>query len=219
MNMSADSLWTVASPEALIELDGISTARKLQRAPGTMLRWSIRPLSGRLIELQREAGTVSTSAALRLVHETQCNGEPAAWVTSGSTIFLAEDARAAGVDLDGLAVVRAPDADRALRTIERLVRSEGFGVVVLDLEQETTFSNAAAARISRLAQLANTAVIAIAPTKSSSPFGAQASARVAVMRERTRNGRMRWRVDIRRDKRFGASELAEETLDAPAGLR
>lgn len=104
------------------------------RAPAER-RWSVEALAGRLVELSAPAhgpGALYTAASALLV-ECQLRGEIAAWVAAGPAHFHPGDLVECGVDLAALPVVRAGDLARAARAADRLLRSGGFGLLILDL--------------------------------------------------------------------------------------
>jgi hypothetical protein len=111
-------------------------------------RWDGSALAGRLVELSAAGGAGALTWALRLVAEVQAAGglaagtpsaaahgaaRPVAWVQTAAGGFYPPDAAATGVALEALAVVRVPDAAAVARAAERLARSGGFALVVLDL--------------------------------------------------------------------------------------
>ena len=95
--------------------------------------WSLYELVGRLVELSGQQSAARLTAALGLVLETQLCGDHAAWVTFEHSAFFPPDAAAGGIDVESLPVVRIPSAVAAGRAAEHLVRSGGFGLVVVDL--------------------------------------------------------------------------------------
>ena len=79
------------------------------------------------------ADAASLTAAFGLVLDAQLSGDRAAWVSLAGTSFFPPDVMDGGIDLDALPVVRVPDARAAGRAADHLVRSGGFGLVVIDL--------------------------------------------------------------------------------------
>jgi recombination protein RecA len=61
------------------------------------------------------------------------SGEPVGWVTLAEHSFYPPDVARGGTDLAALVVVRLARADSIARAGEKLLRSGGFGVIVLDL--------------------------------------------------------------------------------------
>jgi recombination protein RecA len=101
-------------------------------------------LAGRFVELSGARSTGVLTAAFGLVLEAQFKGELAAWIGLAHSTFFAPDAHAGGVDLDALVVVRVPDAPSAGRAADQLLRSGGFGLVVIDLHAAAEVNSAAA---------------------------------------------------------------------------
>ncbi|HKY20331.1 MAG TPA: hypothetical protein VJM31_03855 [Vicinamibacterales bacterium] len=97
----------------------------------------MRDLVGRLVELSGQRAAACLTAAFGLVLETQLSGDRAAWVTFEQSAFFPPDVAAGGVDVESLPVVRVGNALAAGRAAEHLVRSGGFGLVVVDLSSKT----------------------------------------------------------------------------------
>lgn len=119
-------LYTLAVPSA---------SRLLPDLPG----WRVVDLAGRLVELSGLRSTAHLTAAFGLVLDAQLCGDRAAWITSEQSAFFPPDVDAGGVDLESLPVVRVPNVRTAGRAVEHLVRSGGFGLVVVDLSGEPLY--------------------------------------------------------------------------------
>ena len=210
---------TVASADGarVLSLDAMRAPRVVP-AP----RWGLDELTGRLTELSGQGAAASLTAAVMLVLEAQTRGEPVAWLMLPPASFYPPDLADAGVDLDALVVVRAPDAVVIARAADRLLRSGGFGLVVLDLGPAgaaVELPIAVQGRLVGLAQHHDAALVVVTDKPSSSPsLGSMVSLRAEALRERHRDG---YRLALRasKDKRRGPgwSELAE--VDVPAGLK
>src|SRR5919108_311069 len=96
-------------------------------------RWTLMEVAGRLVEISRSAASAALSVTFTLVRQAQERGEPVGWVTSTQSFFYPPDAARSGADLAALVVVRLADVKNIARAGEKLLRSGGFGVVVLDL--------------------------------------------------------------------------------------
>lgn len=138
---------------ALLELPDVQTASQVARREsktGGSTRESM-PLSevvcpGRLVELSgcrdTKIGSARTSAAVRVLLETQKVGETAVWIQPRGGSLYPPDLAECGIDLDALLVVHIPvptcarparEHPHALcKAAELLLRSGGFGLVVLD---------------------------------------------------------------------------------------
>jgi hypothetical protein len=86
---------------------------------------------GRLGEICGPPSSGRTALALALLAETLARGVLAAWIDLADAFDPASAALSEG-DLERLLWVRARDADQALRSAERLLRTEGFELIVLD---------------------------------------------------------------------------------------
>lgn len=99
--------------------------------------WCMGELAGRLVELSGQRSPAHLTAAFGLVLDAQLCGDRAAWVTLERSAFFPPDAAAGGVDLESLPVVRVANALAAGRAAEHLVRSGGFGLIVIDLSDDS----------------------------------------------------------------------------------
>ncbi len=203
------------------------SARRVARAA----RWQLDEVIGRLTELSGLGAVASLSAATALLLEAQARGEPAAWIGLPPASFFPPDLDDAGVDLDALVVVRAPDVTAMMRAADRLLRSAAFGLVVLDLGFDRASGTggtaveipiAVQARLVGLAQHHDAAIVVITEkSHDAASLGSMVSLRAEAVRERGGGGGARgWRVAVRavKDKRRGPgwSELADAI--GPAGL-
>jgi recombination protein RecA len=191
-------------------------------------RWQLDEIVGRLTELSGLGAVASLSAATALVLEAQSRGEPAAWLGLPPASFFPPDLDDAGVDLDALVVVRAPDITAMVRAADRLLRSAAFGLVVLDLGAPGAGNEipiAVQGRLVGLAQHHDAAIVVITEKpRDASSIGSMVSLRAEAVRERVvgspGGGSRGWRLAVRavKDKRRGPgwSELAD--VVGPAGL-
>jgi recombination protein RecA len=138
--------------------------------PGAEL-WGLDALRGRLVELSARGASATLTAAFDLILEAQQATEPVAWITLGNTTFYPPDAADSGVDLAALVVVRIHDAVAAARAAERLLRSGGFGLVVLDFGGGNTADIPVAhqGRLVTLAQSHAAAVVCITEKLDDAP--------------------------------------------------
>lgn len=101
---------------------------------------------GRLVELARTADGAQMTMAVACVRQAQAQGEPVAWVQRAGGSLFPPDFADSGIDLDALLVVHVPTAHAGSSAAQRaaaehnlakaaelLLRSGGFGLVVIDL--------------------------------------------------------------------------------------
>jgi recombination protein RecA len=193
--------------------------------------WGLDALRGRLVELSARGAAATLTAAIELVVEAQQAAEPVAWVTLGNATLYPPDAAASGVDLAALAVVRVRDATAAARAAERLLRSGGFGLVVIDLgggssaQQGIEVPIAHQGRLITLAQAHDAAVVCITEKPGESPsLGSLVSLRAEALRlhaPEDKDGSERgYHVTLRalKDKRRGPGWTRTTKLRGPPGL-
>jgi recombination protein RecA len=95
--------------------------------------WSLPRVAGRFAEISGSNATAALTLTCGLVLDAQKRGEPVGWATSTESSFYPPDTAQLGIDLAALVVVRVPKPDAIARAGENLLRSGGFGLVVLDL--------------------------------------------------------------------------------------
>lgn len=187
-------------------------------------RWGLDALRGRLVELSARGATATLTAAIELVVEAQQASEPVAWVTLGNATFYPPDVADSGVDLAALAVVRVHDATAAARAAERLLRSGGFGLVVLDFGGGGTVEVPIAhqGRLITLAQTHDAAVVCITEKPGEAPsLGSLVSLRAEALRLHAPEGSDRgYHVTLRvlKDKRRGPGWTRTTRMRGPSGL-
>ncbi|HPG24772.1 MAG: hypothetical protein H6748_11235 [Spirochaetaceae bacterium] len=133
--------------------------------------------TGRLCEIYGPPSSGRTALALSLLAGTLARGGLAAWIDPADAFDPTSAAEALGASagsLERLLWVRARTEQEALRSSERLLRSEGFGLVVLDCvhladptrraSPRTGFRDADWLRLSRLAASARTTLLALSST-------------------------------------------------------
>ncbi|MBZ0156245.1 MAG: recombinase A [Alphaproteobacteria bacterium] len=188
---------------------------RVAKRPG----WRRAELSGRLVELSAHGAGSALSCALDLIHDAQLAGEPCAWVAMGEGAFYPPDAAENGIDLAALPVVFARDTKAAWRAADHLLRSGGFGVVVLDLG-EADLTLAAQARLAGLAKKHDAALVALTRKEADTPsLGSLVSLRAHAVRRMLEDGRFLAGVRAIKDKRRGPGWTDETIRDAPAGFR
>lgn len=196
-------------------------ARELVRSAG---RWGLEALAGRMVELSSDGATgAGLTVCAGLIAEAHAAGEQAAWVWTGGGVFFAPDVAASGVDLDALVVVRVPEARAGGRAADKLLRSGGFGVVVLDLGDGVAASRALTpallARLQALAERHRATLICLTDKKEEAPsLGAAVSLRASSRRRREGAD---WVVEVvaHKDRRGGPGWKQREVCHGTPGLR
>lgn len=197
--------------------------------------WDLRSLQGRLVELSSGPASASLSLTFRLVVEAQRLGEPVAWVGGPSSSFFPPDVARAGVDLDSLAVIRVPrppggprgsreprgtgSRGDASRAAELLVRSGGFGLVVIDVDSGAHVPMAIQSRLAGLAKRHHAAILLLTEKSEESPsLGPLVSLRAATRRVSRPGEPFECEVRALKDKQGGSRWRYRETRHGPPGL-
>lgn len=220
---------STAPSEDLTELEGVVRASSLEGRNDLDRRtvdWRCDVLEGRLAELSGAGASATLSAALQLVRNTQCEGAPAAWVTVGEVTFFPPDAQRNGVDLAALPVVRADESSMAARIADKLLRSGGFGLVVIDLAPapetpgDEPLPAALQQRLVQHADAHDSGVLVVTEKSADAPSAARlCSLRLQTDRRREGGDRFTWELEALADKRLGPGWTHQEVYRGPPGLR
>lgn len=193
---------------------------------------------GRIVEL---CGEAQTTTAVMLLAQVQREGETAAWVQLAGGDLYPPDLAAAGVDVEALIVIHTPEergTDRSsaagqCRAAELLLRSGGFGLVILDFGRgEPRGSTAWQGRLLGLARQHEARVVILRERVrelSPSSLGPLTSLRIASWLERSRHdddppgyrartGSFALRHEVLKNKSGGPVEPAPTRVRGPWGL-
>ena len=192
---------------------GLTTAR-------TPAAWQLSAFAGRFGEISGGHASATLTLTFRLVLEAQRRAEPVAWVGRGDCIFFPPDVAETAVDLNALVVVLTPDGRRAFRAVDRLVRSGAFGLVVLDLGQDSRVPPPIQTRFVGLAKKHDTALLCITEKNDERPsIGSLVSIRAQAVRDHKDDDHFLCRAHVLKDKRRGPGWGHTEVFHGPDGLR
>jgi recombination protein RecA len=193
-------------------------AQKLRLVVPAKSPWSLSEVTGRLVEISSSAASAALSLTFTLVRQAQERGEPVGWVTSAESFFYPPDAARGGADLAALVVVRLADVKNIARAGEKLLRSGGFGVVVLDLG-DGDISMPLQTRLTGLAHRHHAALICLTEKESRAfSLGSLVSLRAHAEKKRAGGNRFACALRVLKDKRRGPTWNYEELYIGPAGL-
>ncbi|MBI3065901.1 MAG: recombinase A [Deltaproteobacteria bacterium] len=180
--------------------------------------WTLPEVAGRLVEISGAGASAALTLAFGLVLEAQQRGEPVGWVTSAASSFYPPDVAENGIDLAALVVVRLSGAASIPRAGEKLLRSGGFGLVVLDLGV-ADIPVPLQTRLTGLAHRHHTA-LACLTEKERRVFslGSLVSLRAHAEKKRIAESRFACALRVLKDKRRGPTWSHEEFYSGPAGL-
>ena len=192
-------------------------AQKLRPAvPSTP--WSLAETAGRLVEISSSTAAAALTLTFELIREAQERGEPVGWVTLSDSFFYPPDAARGGADLTALVVVRLTHPANIARAGEKLLRSGGFGVVVLDLGAADV-PMPLQTRLTGLAHRHHTALICLTEKDSGAfSLGSLVSLRAHAEKKRIEDNRFACALRVLKDKRRGPTWHYEELYTGPAGL-
>jgi recombination protein RecA len=195
----------------------LSPAQKLRPAVSPT-PWALDEVAGRLVEISGSTASAALTLTFGLVREAQQHGEPVGWVTSVDSFFYPPDVARGGTDLSALVVVRLAKVESIPRAGEKLLRSGGFGIVVLDLGAGD-IPMPLQTRLAGLAHRHHSALICLTE-KSGVAFslGSLVSLRAHAEKRRTADNRFACALRVLKDKRRGPTWHYEELYTGPAGL-
>jgi recombination protein RecA len=180
--------------------------------------WSLGEIAGRLVEISSSAASAALSIVFDLVREAQRRGEPVGWVTASKESFYPPDVAQNGLDLNALAVVRLNHAPSIARAGEKLLRSGGFGMIVLDL-RDGDIPLPLQTRLTGLAHRHHTALVCLTEKSSAAvSLGSLVSLRAHAERKRAEDRRFACVLRVLKDKRRGPTWNYEDLYNGPPGL-
>ena len=180
--------------------------------------WTLSQVAGRFAEISGSNATAALTLTCGLVLDAQKRGEPVGWATSTESSFYPPDVAQLGIDLAALVVVRVPKADAIARAGEKLIRSGGFGLVVLDLglaDMPTPLQS----RLTGIAHHHHSALVCLTEKDSKAfSLGSLVSLRVHAERKRVGKNEFACGLNVLKDKRRGPTWTHEELRQGPPGL-
>jgi recombination protein RecA len=180
--------------------------------------WSLTQVAGRFAEISGSNATAALTLACGLVLDAQKRGEPVGWATSTESSFYPPDVAQFGIDLAAVVVVRVSKADAIARAGEKLLRSGGFGLVVLDLglaDMPTPLQS----RLTGIAHHHHSALVCLTEKESKAfSLGSLVSMRVHAERKRIGKNVFACGLHVLKDKRRGPTWTHEEIRHGPPGL-
>jgi recombination protein RecA len=181
-------------------------------------RWTLPEIAGRLVEISNSGASASLTIVFGLVRAAQEQRELVGWVTSLESSFYPPDSAYGGIDLAALAIVRVLHMETIARAGEKLLRSGGFGLIVLDLGS-ADIPTPLQSRLTGLAQHHHAALVCLTKKESKTySLGSLVSLRVHAERKRNSDNRFACRLRVLKDKRRGPTWTYEEFSHGPAGL-
>lgn len=205
---------------SLLSLQDISRASSLlDRRSQHSSKLDIEGLRGQLTEFSSPRGHTSITLAAQLIYQAQKMGGPAAWIGPPTSFFYPPDMMDWGVDWSALALIRVRGSHRAGRAADKLLRSGGFELVVIDLP-DPNLPSPLLGRLLRLAETHKSAVIFLTPTSDHNPsLSSLVTLRARLEWTDIDPSQLRATFRVIKDKRRGPGRIFHEVYDGPMGLR
>src|SRR4030095_2801148 len=163
--------------------------------------WSLPQVAGRFAEMSGSNATAALTLTCGLVLDAQKRGEPVGWATSTESSFYPPDTAQVGIDLAALVVVRVPKPDAIARAGEKLLRSGGFGLVVLGLGL-TDMPTPLQSRLTGIAHHHHAALVCLTEKdRKTFSLGSLVSLRVHAERKRVGKNEFACGLHVLKDKR------------------
>ncbi len=154
------------------ETSGVVRAQELEVAGGASERESghsaisLGQLAqpGKLLEISGDGASARMTTATAIVRQAQLDGETTAWIQPTNGPLFPPDLAASGVDLSALIVLHIDPSHgrRGLpRAAEILLRSGAFGLIVIDLSEQSCGKANWQARLQGLARLHRSRLVVI----------------------------------------------------------
>ena len=196
----------------------LSSAQDLQFLSSCLSPWRLDQLAGRFIEISSTAASAALTLTFSLIGEAQERGEPVGWVSSTEDFFYPPDAVRNGIDLTALVVVRLTDRRSIARAGEKLLRSGGFGLIILDLGA-ADIAMPLQTRLTGLAHRHHTALVCLTKkNRAAFSLGSLVSLRAHAQKKRVAQNRFACALRVLKDKQRGPTWNHEALYNGPAGL-
>jgi recombination protein RecA len=195
-----------------------SSAQDLQFLSRSNSPWRLDQVAGRFIEISSTAASAALTLTFSLIGEAQERGELVGWVTSTKDFFYPPDAVRNGIDLAALVVIRLTDRHSIARAGEKLLRSGGFGLIVLDLGA-ADIAMPLQTRLTGLAHRHRAALVCLTKkNRAAFSLGSLVSLRVHAQKKRVAQNRFACALRVLKDKQHGPTWNHEVLYNGPAGL-
>ena len=182
-------------------------------------QWTLRALSGSLVELSGSGSTARFTLVLQLIVDAQRQGNLVAWSIRSGESFFPPDIATAGVDLDALVVIRLNDYRSTFRANEYLLRSGAFGLLIVDIGPKIVIPQNVQVRLAGLARRHNTTLLCLTQKGVTKPsLGPLFSVHGYVVRKTLGDNQFSCELRILKDKRRGPGWTCMEICHGPDGL-
>lgn len=166
------------------------------------------------------SGSGQLTVVSTLLGEAQQAGELCGWVTTTQHTVFPPDLERNGIDLSLLYFFWIDNPTGATKTLEYLLRSEAFGLLVLDMAKNHSLPDGISGRLMRLASKVGCGVVALSALqkKPRSIFGSLTSLRVDTTLRGRPGGEFEVIMTAERDRSAAPRWRRHMVCNAPPGL-
>jgi recombination protein RecA len=180
-------------------------------------------LSGRVVEFSSWHQPACVSLSALFILECQKLKRGRAWIVPGNSadasVFYPPDIISAGIDCSSLPILKAESAVDGFGLTERLLRSGGFGIVVLDLYAEKNQKRYSLGRLHNIAQRHDGLVLCLTRSQPGHPsLDPMVFVHVHVSVQSIGRNRNRLSAVIQKDKTGSPGKCLEWIYESPPGL-
>lgn len=203
--------------KALLSIADIYRARRLLKEGRR--GFDFMGLRGQMTELATDCGQAGVTQAVELMAQAQAQGEPVAWIGPRSSLFYPPAVQAWGVDWSGLALICLDDEREGARAADRLLRSGGFGLVIVDLPGLVSLPAPLLGRLQRLAKAQDSALVFLTYKWRGAPsLSPLIPLRVQVSWRSVDPWRLSAHLEVVKDKYWGPSGELWREYEGPLSL-
>jgi len=185
--------------------------------------WRFSELAGRVMEASGWNQSACLTLAAGLIRESQEEGRLCAWIMPGNdrdeSLFFPPDFADSGIICSMLPILRCRSNADGFGLAEKLLRSGGFGLVVIDLTSGRSLKGRVVGRVHVLARKFSSLVLCLTRSPTGSPsLDPMVFLHVHVDASINSEGRIGVMPHIEKDKTHIVRHSMELLYDAPLGL-
>lgn len=182
--------------------------------------FSLANLSGRLTQIVNTPSAPAVSAVFFIVAEAVTSKEPLIWINQSNIVFFPPDLERMGIPPSLVPIVRSRDTRGTLRSIEHVLRSGAYGLVVVNTGGSFSVAQGRLGTFARLVDMHGTALIFITEEDEdrAPSLGSGISLQCSVRLKKTGANTFGVRITAVKDKNRSPGWAETKTCYGPPGL-